>query len=289
MNDLYYPSKPKSKLEEYNEKLKERELYTNNILDRFIENGSGAPKHDKNGNLMAKRRKFLDDSVDFTNRKRVQTLLSQQNINRNNNDISNTSIANSPIYQLFNEFNANNNRNSKGNNLIIQTNKRYSNNILNNNGLINALDQNQLNEINKNKNINDNIKRNTLHNINNNIIVQNGNENYNEEVNEKIYKSNNYVKKNHSKNYEEDNIFDNNYKGLGILPRNSDDDKVQRFLRQEALKAELKIKIEERKLRKEREKQLQKELDLKEDLKVQKAIEEEKQLVKFEKRRKEEY
>ena len=157
MSDLYYPTKPKSKLEEYNEKLKERELYTNNILDRFIKNGSGAPKHDKNGNLIAKRRKFLDDSEDFTNRKNVQSPLSQQNINRTNNDISNTSNANTPLYQSFNESNKNNNRNSKKNNLNNQINKRYNNNILNNNGLINTLDQNQLNEINKNKNISDNI------------------------------------------------------------------------------------------------------------------------------------
>ena len=60
MNNLYYPNKL-SKLEEYNQKLKEREKYTNNILDRFIENGSGAPKHDKYGNLVTKRRNFLND------------------------------------------------------------------------------------------------------------------------------------------------------------------------------------------------------------------------------------
>ena len=61
MNNLYYPPK-QSKLEEYNEKLKERELYTNNILDRFIENGVGAPKHDENGNLITKRKNYLNEN-----------------------------------------------------------------------------------------------------------------------------------------------------------------------------------------------------------------------------------
>jgi hypothetical protein len=59
--DLYYPPKPKSKLEEYNLKLKERELYTNNILDRFTQNGNGAPIKDEKGNLMTRRKAILEN------------------------------------------------------------------------------------------------------------------------------------------------------------------------------------------------------------------------------------
>ena len=36
-------NKPKSRREQYQEKLKERDLYSNNFLDRFTENGAGAP------------------------------------------------------------------------------------------------------------------------------------------------------------------------------------------------------------------------------------------------------
>ena len=278
MNDLYYPPKPKSKLEEYNEKLKERELYTNNILDRFIENGSGAPKHDKNGNLITKRRKFLDDSEDFRNQQIIQSPLIQQNNNMINNNISaKTSNTSTPLHQSFNKSNNNINRNKNMNSLNAQTNRRYNNNALNNNGLINTLDQHQLKQINQN---NININSSTPYNIKENNTSKNEIDNNNEE---------NMNIKNKTKNYEENNIFDKNYNGLGILPRNSDDDKTKRFLRQEALKAELKKEIEERKIKKEREKQLQRELDLREDLKVLKAIEEEKQLLKLEKKRKEEY
>ena len=59
--ELYYPPRPKSKLEEYNLKLKERELYTNNILDRFTQNGNGAPIKDLNGNPITKRKAILED------------------------------------------------------------------------------------------------------------------------------------------------------------------------------------------------------------------------------------
>ena len=295
MYDLYYPPKPKSKLEEYNKKLKERELYTNNILDRFIENGSGAPKHDKNGNLMAKRRKFLEESEDFSNIQNIESASIKQNNTNNNNISTNTTNTNSLLYQSFNKsknninYKINPNANDLNNNNIIdQTNRRYNNNILNNNNLINTLNQNQLNQINKNQN-NTNINRSTPNNINTNNFNQNRKKNSIEEENKNINLSNNYSRKNRYNNYGEEDPFDNDYKGLGILPRNSDDDKVKKLLREEALKAELKKDIEERKLKKEMEKQKQMELDLKEDLKVQKAIEEEKALLKLEKRKKEEY
>ena len=113
MKDLYYPPKPKSKLEEYNQKLKERELYTNNILDRFIENGSGAPKHDQNGNLITRRRNFLNENnEDIMYRQQLQTPSTQINNNSNKNSLNNTfsnkynqnqnNISNFQFYQSFN-------------------------------------------------------------------------------------------------------------------------------------------------------------------------------------------
>ena len=126
MNDLYYPNKL-SKLEEYNQKLKERELYTNNILDRFIENGSGAPKHDKYGNLITKRRKYLNEDYDYDNIDRGQNIQSpsiQINNSNENNKVQNNNIK-PQLYQSFNNGqtkininNINNNPNKIINNSI---------------------------------------------------------------------------------------------------------------------------------------------------------------------------
>ena len=180
MNDLYYPPKL-SKLEEYKQKLKEREIYTNSIVDTFIENGSGAPKHDKNGNLVTKRRKFLDEDFDnIVNDINVKNSSVQIQNNSNNNNLlnDNNTNLNPHLYQSFNNrkanININNNRNNNSsqnsnninnneNNNSIQNlnknninninnkdnnnifNRRYSNrNIMNNNNLLNTLDLNQL-------------------------------------------------------------------------------------------------------------------------------------------------
>ena len=81
--DLYYPPRPKSKVEEYNLKLKERELYTNNILDRFTENGNGAPIRDGNGNIITRRKGILENSKHFDD-DISQSQESQRQINNNN-------------------------------------------------------------------------------------------------------------------------------------------------------------------------------------------------------------
>ena len=281
MNNLYYPNKL-SKLEEYNQKLKEREKYTNNILDRFIENGSGAPKHDKYGNLVTKRRNFLNDEYNNIilgeSIKTPSIKINNTTYENKNNIIQNNNIEHQ-LYQSFSngqpKININNinNNNPNPNKDINDTNKTNNiNNEINPNNNNNYLSEYQLSQI--NQNYNNNINRN----------FRNNNENGREDINRDDYDINN----NNNLNYGDD-PFGNNYSGLGILPRKSDNDKIQQYLRQEALKDELKKEIEIKKLKKEREKQLQKELDLKEDLKVQKAIEEEKELIKLEKKQKEEY
>ena len=119
MNNLYYPNKP-SKLEEYNQKLKERELYTNNILDRFIENGSGAPKHDKYGNLITTRRKYLnDDYEDITVGESMKNDDNSNIINLQNNN-GNKIEASKSLSNIQTNININN---KNPNNVIINNNK----------------------------------------------------------------------------------------------------------------------------------------------------------------------
>ena len=270
MKDLYYPTK-KSKLEEYNERLKERELYTNYLFDRTIENGSGAPKHDEYGRLITKRRKYLNEDYEenlFSQSVKSPSIQINNNSNQNNNVQNNNNEKNINMYQSYTNKNSNLNINNINNNS--EGNQRYNNNSTNFENMTNSLNNNQLRrQSNSNKN---------------NIIKQN---NQNEEENSKY--NNNIIirnKNNYQNNY--DNIFDDNYQGLGILPRKSEDDKIKRYYEEEALKDYLKKEIEEKKLKKEMERQKQLELDIKEEIKVQKAIEEEKIQLKLEKKRKEE-
>ena len=69
-------NKPKSKAEQYKEKLKERELYSNNVLDRFTDNGGGAPLKNNDGSIVTKRRTMLNDDYE-------DLLLNQRNATPN--------------------------------------------------------------------------------------------------------------------------------------------------------------------------------------------------------------
>ena len=141
MQDLYYPPRPKSKLEEYQLKLKERELYTNNILDRFTQNGNGAPIRDEKGNLIIKRKailenvKYIDDDIS----------LSQEFQNQNQNENN--------IIQYQSPQNANG---MEDNNI-----NKDNDNDNENNKFENTLNQNQI-KINDDNNINDNNKINNI-------------------------------------------------------------------------------------------------------------------------------
>ena len=253
--DLYYPPRPKSKLEEYNLKLKERELYTNNILDRFSENGNGAPLKDEKGNLITKRKaileniKYINDNVNQSHKRNFNNNEESYDIN-NNNDINN--------YEENNEQIINNENYSLGNTL--------SQNQLNNNNsqLIypNQIEPNNINYENNNKN---------PYNLINNPIVPDK-----KDISEKI-KPNNIIRQN-----------EETYEGVGIIPMVSDFKQIQKKMKLDSLQDDLARAIEEKRIREEKEKKKQLELDLKEDLKVRKAIEEEQRLLKIEKKKKEE-
>ena len=253
--DLYYPPRPKSKLEEYNLKLKERELYTNNILDRFSENGNGAPLKDEKGNLITKRKAILEN-IKYINDNFNQSQKINFNNNEENYDINNNNENNN--YEENNEQIINNENYSLGNTL--------SQNQLNNNNsqLIypNQIEPNNINYENNNKN---------PYNLINNPIVPDK-----KDISEKI-KPNNIIRQN-----------EETYEGVGIIPMVSDFKQIQKKMKLDSLQDDLARAIEEKRIREEKEKKKQLELDLKEDLKVKKAIEEEQRLLKIEKKKKEE-
>ena len=253
--DLYYPPRPKSKLEEYNLKLKERELYTNNILDRFSENGNGAPLKDEKGNLITKRKAILEN-IKYIN----DNVNQSQKINFNNNE------------ENYDINNNNENNNYEENNEQIINNENYS--------LGNTLSQNQLNNNNsqliypnqiKPNNINYENNNKNPYNLKNNPIVPDK-----KDISEKI-KPNNIIRQN-----------EETYEGVGIIPMVSDFKQIQKKMKLDSLQDDLARAIEEKRIREEKEKKKQLELDLKEDLKVRKAIEEEQRLLKIEKKKKEE-
>ena len=252
--DLYYPPRPKSKLEEYNLKLKERELYTNNILDRFSENGNGAPLKDEKGNLITKRKAILEN-IKYIN----DNVNQSQKINFNNNE------------ENYDINNNNENNNYEENNEQIINNENYS--------LGNTLSQNQLNNNNSQLIYPNQIKPNNINYENNNNnpynLINNPIEPDKKDISEKI-NTNNIIRQN-----------EETYEGVGIIPMVSDFKQIQKKMKLDSLQDDLARAIEEKRIREEKEKKKQLELDLKEDLKVKKAIEEEKRLLKIEKKKKE--
>ena len=253
--DLYYPPRPKSKVEEYNLKLKERELYTNNILDRFTENGNGAPIRDGNGNIVTRRKGILENSKHFDD-DISQSQESQRQINNNNYKNENNVEGN----DNYNQYEENEEQND------INNDNNYS--------LANTLGQKRLNN-----NINYNPMQQESINFNNNVnnLINNNNQIQPEEKEE----SKIIPQKNSNKDYNE------NYQGLGIIPRVSDFKQIQKKMGLDTIQDDLAKAIEEKRIKAEKEKQRQKELELKEDLKVRNAIEEEKRLLKIEKKKKE--
>ena len=250
--DLYYPPRPKSKLEEYNLKLKERELYTNNILDRFTQNGNGAPIRDEQGNIITKRKAVLENIKHLDDISQNQ----QVNLNKKVNNEENEKYNNN--YEQY-EYEENEQEQEEINDNIHNDNK----------SLENSLGQRQLISQNKNQRTNYN---NPLNLVNNRQIK------YNSEEKEEI-------KNNDKKDIE---INENDYQGIGIIPRVSDFQQIKKKMRLDSIQEDLAKAIEEKKIKAERERKKQIELDLKEDLKVKKAVEEEQRLLKLEKKKKEE-
>jgi len=129
--------RPKSKAEIYKEKLKERELYSNNFLDRFTENGAGAPLRNKEGNVITKRKTLLNNNYEDYylnqgnqgNRSTTplsynynQQINSLQEINNNNNFYQTLplGVIDNNVYNIKNvNERENNNNNFNNNNNII--------------------------------------------------------------------------------------------------------------------------------------------------------------------------
>ena len=263
MQDLYYPPRPKSKLEEYQLKLKERELYTNNILDRFTQNGNGAPIRDEKGNLIIKRKAILE------NVKYNDISLSQEFQNQNQNENN--------IIQYQSPQNANGMEDNNINNDNDNENNKFENTLNQNQIIIN--DDNNINDNNKINNIGDNEQYNPYSLINNSP-KQINNESKEDSLNNNIISNKSNINRNNINSY--------SYEGIGIIPYVSDFKKIEQKMNLGSLKDDLKMAIEYKRQKQEKEKQKQKELDLKEDLKVKKAIEEENILLKLEKKKKEE-
>ena len=227
--ELYYPPKPKSKLEEYNLKLKERELYTNNILDRFTQNGSGSPIKNIQGKPVTKRKAILE-SIKYINEDNPQQNNPNININEEDNNIN--------ISNIF----------QKQKMLLPVQAEQFE--LFPQNNYINDND-------------NDNIQ-------NQEDIKLEGN-NQRQNLNRKTTLT-----------------FEENYKGVGILPYVSDFPQIKQKMKLDSYKDEIANAIKEKKIRKEKEMKRQLELDLKEEEKVKKALEEEQRLLKIEKKKKEE-
>ena len=222
--ELYYPPRPKSKLEEYNLKLKERELYTNNILDRFTQNGNGAPIKDIQGKPITKRKAILE-SIKYINEDNPQQNYTNINEEENNINIPNITQKQKMILPVQAE----------------QFEFFPQNNFINNN---------------------DNIKNQEEIKLEGNNQLQN--------LNRKTTLK-----------------FEENYKGIGIIPYVSDFPQIKQKMKLDSYKDEIAKAIEEKKIRKEKEMKKQLELDLKEEQKVKKALEEEQRLLKIEKKKKE--
>ena len=127
--------RPKSKAEIYKEKLKERELYSNNFLDRFTENGAGAPLRNKEGNVITKRKTLLNNNYEDYylnqgnqgNRSTTplsynynQQINSLQEINNNNNFYQTLplGVIDNNVYNMKNINERENNFNNNNNNII---------------------------------------------------------------------------------------------------------------------------------------------------------------------------
>ena len=227
--ELYYPPRPKSKLEEYNLKLKERELYTNNILDRFTQNGSGSPIKNIQGKPVTKRKAILEN-IKYINEDNPQQNNPNININEEDNNIN--------ISNIF----------QKQKMLLPVQAEQFE--LFPQNNYINDND-------------NDNIQ-------NQEDIKLEGN-NQRQNLNRKTTLT-----------------FEENYKGVGILPYVSDFPKIKQKMKLDSYKDEIANAIKEKNIRKEKEMKRQLELDLKEEEKVKKALEEEQRLLKIEKKKKEE-
>ena len=286
----------RTKLEQYKEKLKERnndyDLY---FLDKFSNGKMDKTLNLKNNSLKNQENQILNNNeFNWTSRRNVtpnpNNLNNYNNNNFNNNNSYYNNNNNNIQQQNFNQ-NQNRTRNSQYN---INSNIDYMNFDIDNNNNINA---------NINANIN-NILNNNINNIgnntNNNSVLQSNNNNLrqingsNQTNNINMYsrpRTHNQVQNNNlnrNNNLEQStDPYGNNYQGTGIIPREKPNTLKEEQLNQNKMLKEIwAAEMQEKKIREEKEKQRQKELDFLEDEKIRKEIEEEELKVKQEKLKK---
>ena len=261
-------NKPKSRRELYNEKLKERDLY-GGFLERFTENGAGAPLKNNDGTIITKRRTMENQNYEDINYNRNQQY-QQSNLNPN---ININNINNNDMDNYYNNINFK----------TLQNRNININNFYNNNEDIN----NNINNQNQNLNQNDNIINNDFQMTNFHRRPQSQN-NFSNTLNQYANRTYNNINNNlEQENNISNDPFGNNYQGIGILPRErtSDDEKrnQNQILRETWLK-----EIEEKKIRDAQKKQEQRELDLKYEERYQRQLEEQKESERLELERKKE-
>ena len=253
-------NKRKSLAEQYKEKLKERELYSNNVLDRFTENGAGAPLRNNDGSIVTKRRTMLNDDYE-------DLILSQRNATPG------------PMNYNINQ--------QQQINLNNQNNISLNNNNYMNNNLYHTLPSRHIMDLNNFYNMNDNNLsfNNNFNTINTDFQMSRRPQSIsfsNTLNNKNLFFNNNRID-------QIDNIkndpYGTNYKGTGILPRDRITDEERRIQNQSLRNMWLK-EIEEKRLREEQRRREQKEMELREELKYQRELEEQKELERLAKLRK---
>ena len=264
-------NKPKSKAEQYKEKLKQRELYSNNMLDRFTENGAGAPLRNNDGSIVTKRRTMLNNDYEdlFLNQRNATPNPIGYNVNQQMN-----------LTSQRNTYDINNNINNLD---INNNNNNYMNNNLYQTLPIRNVDLNNLYNINNN-NINFNNANNENQNsniINNDFQMTNFHRRPQSQINfSNTLNNTNRIYNINNNNIEQDNNItndtsDNKYQGIGILPRDRSSDEEKRNQNQMLRNTWLK-EIEEKKLREAQRKKEEKEQELREELKEKEMLEKEK-------------
>ena len=234
--------RPKSRTELYKEKLKDRE-YSNNILDRFTDNGGGSSLRNKDGTIRTKRKSMLNNDyedyyfnqgnrnatpISYNYNKQINSL---QDINTNmNNNNMNIMEYNNNYYQTLPIPIIDNN----------VYNMKNINDIENNNDIINNNEfQRQTFERRPRSHINNINYENNYNNIN---YENNNNQQYN---------INNYEIRNEGRDYD-------HYKGTGVILKDNNIDENRRTKYQNLRKEWLK-EIEERRereaLRKKKERE----------------------------------
>ena len=241
--------RPKSRTELYKEKLKERELYSNNILDRFTNNGGGTSLKYDDGSIRTKRKTMLNNNYeDYFLNQRNRTPLSY-NYNQQINSLQ--------------EMNSNINNNR----LMDYNNNNYYQTLP-----VGIIDNNVYNM----RNIND-IENNNTENMNNNEYQRRPSSqiNYNNNISTPNNNINN-ISRNEGRDYD-------HYQGTGVIFKNDEINENNKRRYNQNLREEWLKEIREKNEREELRKRKEKEEDLRIEEKYRREMEEEKERERHEK------